>query len=416
MSVQDNSSNSETKVRPPSAEDPWYIRGFTRTLISLGIGGGCAAIFAPLTLWALFNMDPSNVDQLRLHLLYLTGGIIAILTLLQTNWKNQIDRRKVDADIKKHEEDIKKNDRDHIRQVQAERRSRYAKAVEQLGAEKATVRLGGIYTLVSLVDEWFTDEDIDIIVGKKEGQVIVDTLCAYIRSPFPLAENKHFLENKKPTDNELKKYNGDFTADQKKLREEQSIRRAILGEITSRCATSYALDEDGNDSIYSELWPSFSYDFSYATFFYPVYLHGVFFKGTMDFSDATFKDYTNISNSIFLRHVSFSSTTFEGFLEVSQTYFDCPAYFEDAIFHNISNFEGSFFSESDFSRAKFNDIASFKNSCFNKSASFNNTIFTNVDFSNANFEESTNFNNTKFKGSAFFDGSTIANRFDADSA
>lgn len=416
MSVQDTSSNSETKAPPLSAENPWYIRSFTKTLICLGVGGGAAALFVPFILWFCFNMDPIHVDQLRLHLLYLTGGIIAILTLLQTNWKNQVDRRrKVDADIKKYEEDVKKNDRDHIRQVQAERRGRYTKAVEQLGDEKAIVRLGGIYTLVSLVDEWFTDEGVDIIVGKKEGQAIIDTLCAYIRSPFPLAENKHFLEKKNPTDNELKKYNGDFTADQKKLREEQNVRRAILGEITSRCKISEALDEDGNESIYSELWPSFSYDFSYATFFYPVYFYGVFFKSTIDFSDAIFKDYTNFSNSIFLKHTSFSSTIFEDLLDFSQTYFESPTYFEDATFHNISNFESSLFSESNFSRAKFNSIATFKDSCFDKSVNFDATVFTNVDFSNANFKESTDFNNTKFKGSAFFDGSTINNRPDADS-
>lgn len=414
MSVQDNSSSSEAKAPPLSIEDPWYIRSFTRALIGLGIGGGATALFAPLILWFCFNMDPIHVDQLRLHLLYLGGGIIAILALLQTNWKNQIDRRKVDADIKKYEEDVKKNDRDHIRQVQAERRSRYAKAVEQLGDEKATIRLGGIYTLVSLVDEWFTDEGVDIIVGKKEGQVIIDTLCAYIRSPFPLAENKHFLEKKNPTDNELKKYNGDFTTDQKRLREEQDIRRAILDEITSRCKISGALDEDGNESIYSELWPSFSYDFSYTTFFYPVYFYGVFFKSTMDFADATFKDYTNFSNSIFLKPTSFSSTTFEDLLDFSQTYFESPAYFEDATFHNISNFESSFFSESDFSRAKFNNIATFRNSCFDKSVKFDAAVFTNVDFSDANFKEPTDFSNTNFKGSAFFDGSTIASSVDSD--
>lgn len=101
MSVQDTSSTSEAKTPPPSTEDPWYIRSFTRTLIGLGIGGGAAAIFVPLILWALFNMNPSNVDHFRLHLLYVSGGIIAILTLLQTSWKNQVDRRKIDADITK---------------------------------------------------------------------------------------------------------------------------------------------------------------------------------------------------------------------------------------------------------------------------------------------------------------------------
>lgn len=414
MSVQDNSSSSEAKPPLPPGEDPWYIRSFTRTLIGLGIGGGAAALFVPLILWCCFGMNVSQVDPLRLHLLYLTGGIIAILTLLQTNWKNQIDRRKVDADIKKHEEDVKKNDRDHIRQVHAERRSRYTKAVEQLGDEKAAVRLGGIYTLVSLVDEWFTDPDVDIIAGKKEGQVIINNLCSYIRSPFPLAENKYFLEKKNLADNELKKYNGDFKADQKKLQEEKDIRRAILSEITYRCGASLALDEDGSETFYTEFWPSFIYDFSYANFFYPVYLNDLFFKATMNFADATFKDYTNFSGSTFLNHVSFSSATFEGGLNFSQTNFEGPVYFDEAIFHNVSNFEESLFSKSDYSRAKFNNITSFRGSFFDETAVFNETVFTNVDFSDTTFKENTHFENTTFKGSAFFDGSTIASSIDSN--
>ena len=143
MSVQDTSSTSGAKAPPPSAEDPWYIRRFTLTLILLGIGGGGAALFIPLILWCCVGLDVSQVDPLRLHLLYLTGGIIAILTLLQTNWKNQIDRRKV-------EDDIKKNKNDHDRQVHAERRTRYTKAIEQLADDKAAIRLGGMYTLVGL--------------------------------------------------------------------------------------------------------------------------------------------------------------------------------------------------------------------------------------------------------------------------
>ena len=35
------------------------------------------------------------------------------------------------------------------------------KAVEQLGNASAPVRLGGVYTLVSLVDEWLREENIE---------------------------------------------------------------------------------------------------------------------------------------------------------------------------------------------------------------------------------------------------------------
>ena len=185
----DNASPApENPVIPKAQEKPWYIRHFIKLLIGFGLGGGAVAILLPWMLWLHCDMSSGSSDQLRLHLLYVTGGIIAVLTLLQTNWKNQGDRLKIDADIKKNEQDAEKNERDHTRQVHAERRSRYTKAVEQLADEKATVRLGGIYTLVGLVDEWLADDTLAPEEQQKEGQVIINNLCSYIRSPFPLAE------------------------------------------------------------------------------------------------------------------------------------------------------------------------------------------------------------------------------------
>lgn len=208
-------ANNET-----SLEEPPYIRHFSLILIFLGCLGGFLALTVPLwRSWAenpyigfigsfLSSFIPSSdadkypdskvIADLRLHILYITGGIIAMLTLLQTDWKNQVDRRKVEADIQKNEQDAKneaakreqdavKSERDHIRQVHAERRSRYTKAVEQLANEKAAVRLGGIYTLVGLVDEWLADDALNPEERQKEGQVIINNLCSYIRSPFPLA-------------------------------------------------------------------------------------------------------------------------------------------------------------------------------------------------------------------------------------
>ena len=65
----------------------------------------------------------------------------------------------------------------------AERREQYTKAVEQLGNANAPVRLGGVYTLVSLVDEWLREENVEYNERVAEGQVIINILCAYIRSP-----------------------------------------------------------------------------------------------------------------------------------------------------------------------------------------------------------------------------------------
>ena len=52
-------------------------------------------------------------------------------------------------------------------------RELYAKAVEQLGHEKAPVRLGALYSLERLAED-----------KPERRQIIVDVICAYLRMPF----------------------------------------------------------------------------------------------------------------------------------------------------------------------------------------------------------------------------------------
>lgn len=268
-------------------KQPIYIQYFSLILVLLGLLGGLLALSVPLwrsPLLGLLNLpipanDPDKypegkaIADLRLHILYITGGIIAMLTLLQTDWKNRIDRRKVEADIQKNEQDAKneaakreqdavKSERDHIRQVHAERRNRYTKAVEQLANENAAVRLGGIYTLVGLVDEWLddnksiADNDESSDKPKKEGQIIVNNLCAYIKSPL---------------ESETKTTTSHVTG-----QEERRIRQAILYEMHVR------LSSKNSSSTPEEYkpgpWSKFSFDFSNSEFFYPVDFSNGFFE------------------------------------------------------------------------------------------------------------------------------------------
>ncbi|HEX6355253.1 pentapeptide repeat-containing protein [Actinophytocola sp.] len=50
---------------------------------------------------------------------------------------------------------------------------RFASACSQIGHEKPTVRLAGIYAMASLADEWL-----------EQRQVCIDVLCAYLRIPY----------------------------------------------------------------------------------------------------------------------------------------------------------------------------------------------------------------------------------------
>jgi len=409
--VPNNNASSvpESQVIPKAQEKPWYIQHFTKLLIGFGLGGGAVAILLPWMLWLLCGMSSSSSDQLRLHLLYVTGGIIAVLTLLQTNWKNQGDRLKIDADIKKNEQDAEKNERDHIRQVHAERRSRYTKAVEQLADEKATVRLGGIYTLVGLVDEWLADDALNPEERQKEGQVIINNLCSYIRSPFTLALKAEMFEGDSEPDN----YEGDFSKNQAAFHEEQDVRRTVFVEMSKRSSTFTKNDKGEIIETVPGIWSDFDFDFSRASIFYSLssltiekgnfssakfYSNTAFiwatFTQTADFIWATFTQNAEFTGAKFTQNANFSGATFTQ-----------NADFTGAKFTQNANFTGAKFTQNaDFYVTTFTQNADFTWATFTQNTNFSKAAFTqNADFTWATFTQNANFSNTEFAGSAEFD-------------
>ncbi len=442
----------ENPVIPKAQENPWYIRHFIKLLIGFGLGGGAVAILLPLLLWLHCGMSSGSSDQLRLHLLYVTGGIIAVLTLLQTNWKNQGDRLKIDADIKKNEQDAEKNERDHIRQVHAERRSRYTKAVEQLADEKATVRLGGIYTLVGLVDEWLADESLEEESDRhKEGQVIVNSLCSYIRSPFPLAEKIDEYEARKELET-LKKQDSknlstdkslrlkilferfkdsaeyeeprDITADYAKFHEEQDVRRTIFEEMSKR-SSKVSVDKSKEVTVTSGTWSGFKFDFSRAPIFYPlnnltieqgnfaytrIYseadFRGVKFIGAADFGGAGFTREADFGGAEFTREADFGGAEFTGEAYFGHAKFTGEAYFGHTKFTGAAYFlDAEFTGNAHFLHAEFTGNAHFLDAKFTRDAHFMGAKFTReADFEGSKFAGNAYFLHAKFISSTSFSG------------
>ena len=405
------SSVPESPVTPKGQEKPWYIQHFIKLLIGFGLGGGAVAILLPWMLWLLCGMSSGSSDQLRLHLLYVTGGIIAVLTLLQTNWKNQGDRLKIDADIKKNEQDAEKNERDHIRQVHAERRSRYTKAVEQLADEKATVRLGGIYTLVGLVDEWLADDTLAIDKQKEEGQLIVNSLCAYIRSPFPLAAKINALQTDTTPTNYVA---GDFVADQATFREEQDIRRAIFDEMSKRSSISIKDKHEKEEVFVPGSWSNFDFDFSRAPIFYTLSNLTIekanfsfsSFYGDANFNRTIFIEDANFDRANFTQSSRFSFTTFRKNADFFQTAFAQNTHFGGATFTQNANFRDVvFIQDADFLKATFVQNATFRGATFTQNATFSDATFTQTtNFSEVTFTQNANFHGSTFAQKANFRG------------
>lgn len=318
---------------------------FFWVIVSLGVLGGLAALMVPNCIdWQISSNNSAepkadeirqkSISDLRLHILYITGGIIAILTLLQNSWKNQIDRRKI-------EDDIQKNKKDHNRQVHAERRSRYTKAVEQLANEKAAVRLGGIYTLVGLVDEWIADDTLESEEQQKEGQVIINNLCAYIRSPFPLAKNRDTLI----PSNEVN-YGIAFEEDSVRLREEQETRLSIFTEISNHLTVPEKNSENKENT-----WNKFSYNYRESLIFYPL---GNLKFANPDFSGSEFYGEAVFHNSEFIGESNFTHARFKRSAVFTISRHNCITKFDNAIFHGDTYFIG----------AEFFSGVSFKNSVY----------------------------------------------------
>ena len=387
MPSNNASSAPENPVIPKAQEKPWYIQHFIKLLIGFGLGGGAAAILLPWMLWLHCGMSSGSSDQLRLHLLYVTGGIIAVLTLLQTNWKNQVDHHKVEADIKKNKQDAEKNERDHIRQVHAERRSRYTKAIEQLANEKAAVRLGGIYTLVGLVDEWLADNALGPEEQQKEGQVIINNLCSYIRSPFTLALKAEMLEGDSEPDN----YEGDFSKDQAAFHEEQDVRRTVFVEMSKRSSTFTKNDKGEIIETVPGIWSDFDFDFSRAPIFYSL-------------SSLTIEK-GNFSSAKFYSNTAFIWATFTQTADFIWATFTQNAEFTGAKFTQNANFTGAKFTQNaDFYVTAFTQNADFTWATFTQNTNFSKAAFTqNADFTWATFTQNANFSNTEFAGAAEFD-------------
>ena len=414
--------NSETSKRTRSW---WSKNWFYITLVLVAvIGGGCA-----FTLPYHFQQEGDNIWSLRQAILAATGGVLAILTL----WENR----------RKNIQEKEKNDQDHTRQVHAERRARYAKAIEQLADDKSAIRLGGVYTLAKLVDDWLDDEKTLPSMEKRrqEGQIIIDSLCAYIRSSFPLAERHdeltlsyeeyqqkyqdnhgknqatQFVENSVDNSTPKAKHQNkkqssqsreEFVRNKSLFREEQEVRQTILSEIEKRLNGGEVKREDGKYDIKPGKWSYFKYDFLNTVFFYRVGFSNSYFGASLNFSGAEFTDFANFSGAKFTNFADFWSADFSGAKFTDFADFSGAKFIKGNDFYWSADFSRAKLVEADFSGAEFTGFANFSGAKFTWSADFSRSIFTwNANFSKAAFTQDAGFYGAVFIKSVIFSEATF---------
>ena len=401
----------------------WFEKAFPWLLVSGAALGLVLMIFLPVIFFQEKTAEQLLAQSnLRLALLYTTGGVIAALGLLETYRKNTNDRAKANADIKaalknqEHQADVLKEqirqfDENAFKERKAERRERYTKAVEQLGDEKAPIRMGGVYTLVGLVDEWLEEENLSEPERLKEGQVIINNLCAYIRSPFTLAARYDELSEDNPSSDGIYKDNQQkFYADKAEFKAEADVRHSIIKEIHDRLKGPGGKDPGA--------WSDFEYDFSGSIFFYPVDLTTSYYKEPVTFRDSTYqgrayfggsiyRERANFRNSIYQGQADFSGSTYQGWTSFRNSTYQKGVLFGGSTYQDSADFGGSTYQDSaDFGGSTYQDSADFSQSTYKKQADFSNSTYTSwANFSNSTYTSWANFSGSTYQGRAGFGGS-----------
>ena len=366
---------------PKQDNDP---RWFHARILSSGIVGGSYAFLLP----AVMSLEERGLNSggaaaLRQAILLATGGLIGLIALGETRRKNDNDREAAE-NLRDHQQNMlnqqKKQFRKQIKKQQqqfeanafkerkAERRERYTKAVEQLGDEKAPIRMGGVYTLVGLVDEWLEEKSLSDDERFKEGQVIINNLCAYIRSPFTLATRYDELSKDSPSSDGIYKDNQqEFYTDKAEFKAEADVRLGIIKEIHDRI--------QGPDKNTPGAWSDFEYDFSGSTFFYPIDLTNSYYAKPINFSGSTYQGWADFSCSTYKDVADFSRSTYQALADFSGSAYQALAYFSGSTYQGGAYFTGS-------------------------------TYQGGAYFSGSTYQDEAYFSDTTYQGGAYFSGST----------
>lgn len=292
----------------------------------------------------------------------------------------------------------------------------YTKAVEQLGSEKAPVRLGGLYALERLAQD-----------NPTKRQTIVNVICAYLRMPFlpkiPSSSRQLLLaaqdRDKSGTETEIKNLAADDA-----WRQEKQVRltaQNILAEHlrVSEYVRSPALSQSPADLFRMSFWPDIHLDLTGATlidFSFGNCLFGktIFkeatFSGNAMFSGAFFKDAAWFNGATFNNAAWFNNASFNGLIMFDQVTFRNDAWFNEATFNNEAWFSGATFNgHTRFRKTTFNRLASFGRATFNNIASFGEATFKGkATFGEATFKKIVTFGEATFTDDVSFSKTTLS--------
>jgi hypothetical protein len=366
------------------------------TTRAIGLAGLVVVVVAAGTLWLLLALFGAGTpaDQARLEVFRATGTVVlgaggAVALLLAAR-----RQRLGELELRRKEEELAQRERaqEHVERVAADSRAHqlrlaedasvdagerrltelYTRAADQLGSEKAPVRLAGLYALERLAQN---------TPGQR--QTIVHLLCAYLRLPFTLPAAalpswSSLRSAAKPEAGEpdaAKPAGADEHAGEQELEVRETAQRILADHL-------YPGDDPGQ--VRAEYWPGITLNLTGALLCHfdfracrvgNVRFGGARFAGWTRFEDVRFDGYAIFGGAIFERTANFKGARFRG-----------PALFRGATFRTGVTFASARFAgEALFGGDRTVDgVAHPDGAVFGGAASFSEAVFEgDVDLTHA---------------------------------
>jgi hypothetical protein len=307
-------------------------------VIVLGIG---AAAFTVL-LWRYGGLDAIRTAS---AITVAAGGAAALLLAARRQRSTEETLEHQRQTLEHQREVAQATERDAAEQRTTEL---YTRAVDQLGAEKAPVRLGGLHALERLAQN-----------NPTQRQTIVDVICAYLRMPFT------------PPDGQAP---GEDAPEDAHTRYEE--RKPKTAEV---------------------FWDDIDLDLTEA------HLH------EFDLSDCQVRT-VRFDRTTFTGYAWFHKAEFTGYAWFADAKFTGDAWFGGAKFGGHAGFDDAKFAGAAvFAHAKFAGAAVFRGAKFAGAAVFRGAKFAGAAvFRGAKFAGAAEFRSAEFAGSTEFDGAHVA--------
>jgi hypothetical protein len=240
----------------------------------------------------------------------------------------------------------------------------YTKAVEQLGSDKAPVRLGGLYALERLAQD-----------NPSQRQTIVNVICAYLRMPFSPTAPARKPEPEATEDQGERDLKTEARTDEigDSWRQERQVRLTAQRILAEHLRDDRAKDKRSTDDPSPRFWSDIRLDLVAATLIDFNLDNAVISHAILN--EATFSSDASFVGATFSSDASFYEATFDGYATFDEVTFSDGVMFIGATFNDEADFDATTFNGDAFLGMIFNNGAKFSRTTFNGPTMFSGAIF-----------------------------------------